>query len=73
MGGNYFLQAACPQPMSRGSLRLLCAVAPAVSICFPEQRMFQLAQIIGMHLLSAVTGVVTVSKQTMSDLREKVR
>jgi len=60
MGGYYFLRAACSQSMSRGFLRLLCAVAPAASICFPEQRTFQLAQIIGMRLLSKVAGVVTV-------------
>lgn len=57
--------------MSRGFLRLLCAVAPAASICFPEQPTFQLAQIIGMRLLSKVAGVVTVLGQRTPDLREK--
>lgn len=71
MGGNYFLQAARFQSMSRGFLRLLCAVAPAASICFPEQRTFQLAQIIGLCLLSKVAGAVTVLGQRTSDLRER--
>lgn len=68
---NSFLRAACSRSTSRGFLRLLCAVAPATSICFPEQRTFQLAQIIGMRLLSKVAGVVTVLGQRTSDPREK--